>query len=90
MLRQGFWNLSHLQTKSLNSLTVSVCVFVFLNITVTGVKKWVGRGSIGKGALVGGDRDSDRSCGYGDEGEGNELASTVVWNQERGTVIIGV
>ena len=79
-----------MQTKSVNSLTVSVCVFVFLNITVTSVKKRVGRGSTGKGALVGGDRDSDRSCGHGDEGEGSALASTVVWNQERGTVIIGV
>ena len=89
-LRQGFWNLSYLQTKSVNSLTVSACVFVFLNITVTRVKKQVGRGSTGEGALVGSDRDSDRSCGHGDEGEGSELASTVVWNQERGIVIIGV
>ena len=62
---------------------------VFLNITVTGVKKW-GGGSIGKGALVGADRDSDRSCGHEDEGEGNELASSVVWTQERGTVTTGV
>ena len=50
----------------------------------------VGGGSIGKGALVGGDRDSDRSCGHEDEGEENELASTVVWTQERGIVTIGV
>ena len=68
---------------------VCVCVCVFLNITVTGVKKW-GGGRIGKGALVGGDRDSDRSCGHEDEGEENELASTVVWTQERGIVTIGV
>lgn len=50
---QVFWNLSYLQTKSVEFFVfvffkqldhICVCVCVFLNITVTGVKKWVGGG----------------------------------------------
>lgn len=71
----------------LNSLTISV---FFKRLLWLVLRKWVGRGWSGKRALVGGDRGSDHSFGHGDAGEGNRLSSIMVWNQEGGTVIIGV